>query len=117
MEQRTQKLYPSAPPLENSHLEQRLEKKLNDVNSFNNSENNKEEMITYFKDENHKSKKKIKNFKLLTTKLKSFASIVFNATTSSSITLSLTGIGLIVILIWTGIACGLAISEKIIYMR
>ena len=30
------------------HLEQRLEKKLNDVNSFNNHINNIKEMITYF---------------------------------------------------------------------
>ena len=37
MEQKTDRLYPSAP-LENKNddLEQRLEKKFNDVNSFNN---------------------------------------------------------------------------------
>ena len=38
MEQKTHRLYPSAP-LENRDLEQRLEKKLNDVNNFNNSVN------------------------------------------------------------------------------
>ena len=36
MEQKEQKLYRSAPLLENKDLEQRLEKKLNGVNSFNN---------------------------------------------------------------------------------
>ena len=36
MEQKTDKLYPSAPLLENIDLEKRLEKKINDVNSFNN---------------------------------------------------------------------------------
>ena len=35
MEPKTDRLYPSAP-LENIDLEQRLEKKLNDVNRFNN---------------------------------------------------------------------------------
>ena len=61
MDQKTDRLYPSAP-FENKilDLEQRLEKKLNDVNSFNNHINNIEEMITYFKDKNSESKKKYK---------------------------------------------------------
>ena len=57
MEQKCDRLYPSAP-LENIDLEQRLERKINDVNSFNNSINNIKEMIIFFKDKNHKSKKK-----------------------------------------------------------
>ena len=57
MEAKTDRLYPSAP-LENIDLEQRSEKKINDVNSFNNHINNIKEMITYFKDKNNKSKKK-----------------------------------------------------------
>ena len=57
MEQKCDRLYPSAP-FENNDLEQRLEKKINDVNSFNNHINNIKEMITYFKDKNNKSKKK-----------------------------------------------------------
>ena len=39
MEQKTERFYPSAP-LENIDLEQRLEKRLKDVNSFNNEINN-----------------------------------------------------------------------------
>ena len=57
MEAKTDRLYPSAP-LENIDVEQRLKKKLNDVNSFNNHINNIKEMIAYFKDENNKLKKK-----------------------------------------------------------
>ena len=34
MEQKCEKLYPSAPLLENIDLEKRLEKKINDVNRF-----------------------------------------------------------------------------------
>ena len=45
MEQKCDRLYPSAP-LKNIDLEQRLAKKLNDVNSFNNHINNIKEMIT-----------------------------------------------------------------------
>ena len=59
MDQKTDKVYPNAPLSENFDLEKRLEKKINDVNSFNNHINNIKEMITYFKDKNNKSKKKI----------------------------------------------------------
>ena len=69
-------------------------------------------MITYFKDKNHKSKKKHKKFKMITPFLKSFDTFVTIATTSSSITLSLTGIGLIVIPLSTALAYGLTISNK-----
>ena len=40
MEAKTDRLYPSAPLEKDINLEQRLEKKLNDVNSFNNHNNN-----------------------------------------------------------------------------
>ena len=115
MEAKTDRLYPSAPFERNIHLEQRLEKKLNDVNSFNSSMNNVKEMITYFKDKNNKSKTKYKKYKTITTILKSFDTFVIIATTSSSITLSLTGIGLIVIPISTASACAFSIGNKVIY--
>ena len=93
MDQKTDRLYPSAPILENIDLEKRLEKKINDVNSFNNHIINIKEMISYFKDKNNKSKKKNKNYKTLNTVLESVDSIVIIGTTSTSITLSVTGIG------------------------
>ena len=40
MEAKTEKLYPTAPLIEITDLELRLEKKINDVNSFNNHINN-----------------------------------------------------------------------------
>ena len=115
METKTERLYPSAPLLENIDLEKRLERKINDVNSFNNHISNIKEMITYFKDKNNKSKKRYKNYKTITTILKSFDTFVIIATTSSSITLSLTGIGLIAIPISTATACGLSIGNKVLY--
>ena len=48
MDQKCDRLYPKVP-LENIDLEERLEKKINDANSFNNHINNIKEMITYFK--------------------------------------------------------------------
>ena len=97
MEQKTDKLYPSAPLLENIELERRLEKRINDVNSFNNHINKIKEMIIYFKDKNNKSKKRYKTYKTLNTILESVDSIVIIGATSTSITLSITGIGLIVL--------------------
>ena len=59
METKTDRLYPSAP-FDNNDLEERLEKKLNDVNSFDNHIINIKDMITYSKDKS-KSKRNIKN--------------------------------------------------------
>ena len=116
MEQKTDRLNSSSPfECKNFDLEQRLEKKLNDVNNFNKHINNIKEMITNFKDKNNKSKKKNRKYKTITTLLKSFDTFVINATTSSSITLSLTRIGLIAIPKATATACGLSVVIKIIY--
>ena len=115
MDQKTDKLYPSAPLLENIDLEKRLEKKINDVNSFNNHVNNIKDMIQYFKDKNHKSKRRYKNYKSLNTVLESVDSIVIIAATSTSITLSVTDIGLIVLPTSAGIACGISLGNKILH--
>ena len=116
MDQKTDRLYPSAPFEKNIDLEKRLEKKLNDVNSFNNHINNIKEMITHYEDKNNKSKKRSKEDKTKNTILRSFDTFVIIATTSSSITLSLTGIGLILQPISTATACGLSIIIKVLNM-
>ena len=115
METKTERLYPSAPLLENIDLEKRLEKKINDVNSFNNHINNIKEMITYFKDKNNKSKKRYKNYKTLNTVLESVDCIAIIGATSTSITLSITGFGLIILPISAGIACGLSLGKKVLH--
>ena len=60
MEQKCDRIYPSAPLEKNVDLEQRLEKRINNVNSFNNSINYIKEMITYFKEKTTNPKRKIK---------------------------------------------------------
>ena len=115
MDQKCDRLYPTAPLLENIDSEKRLEKKINDVNSFNNHINNIKEMITFFKDKNNKSKKRYKTYKTLNTILESVDSIVIIAATSTSITLSITGIGLIILPISAGIACGLSLGNKFLH--
>ena len=115
MEQKCDKLYPSAPSLEKIDLERRLEKRINDANSFNNHISNIKEMITYFKDNNNKSKKKYKNYKMLNTILESVDIIVIIGATSTSITLSITGIGLIILPITAGIACGISLGNNVLH--
>ena len=114
MEQKSEKLYPTAPLLENIDLEKRLEKRIKDANSFNNHINNIKEMITYFKDKNNKSKKRYKNYKTLNTIFESVDSIVIIGATSTSISLSITGTGLIILPISAGIACGLSLGNKVL---
>ena len=98
--------------MKNIDLEKQLEKKINDVNSFTNHINNIKEMITYFKDRNNKSKKKYKNCKTLNTILESVDSIVIIAATSTAITLSITGVGLVILPISAGTACILSLGNK-----
>ena len=116
MDQKCERLYPSAPfDNKNKNLEQRLEKKINVVNSFNNSINNIKEVITYFKEKNNKSEKKFKKYKTITTILKSFDTFVNIATISSFVTLSLTGMGLIATPISTATASAVLIGNKVFY--
>ena len=72
-------------------------------------------MITYFKDKNNKSKKRYKNYKILNRVLESVDSIVIIGATSTSITLSITGIGLIILPISAGIACTLSLGNKVLH--
>ena len=69
-------------------------------------------MITFFKDKNHKSKKRYKKYKTLNTVLESVDSIVIIGATSTSITLSVTGVGLIVLPKSAGISCTLSLSNS-----
>ena len=72
-------------------------------------------MITYFKDKNNKSKKRYKNYKNLNTILESVDSIVIIGATSTSITLSVTGVDLINLPISAGIACTLSLGNKALH--
>ena len=115
MEQKREKLYPSAPLLENIDLEKRLEKKVIDINSFDNHISNSKEMITYFKDKNNISKRRYKTYKTLNTILESVDSIVIIGATSTSITLSIISIGLIILPISAGIGCTLSLGNKVLH--
>ena len=72
-------------------------------------------MITYFNDKNNKPKKRYKNYKTLNTILESVDSIVITGATSTSKTLSVIGIGLIVLPISAGIVCTLSLGNKVLH--
>ena len=107
----TSKLHPSSP-LEKYDLEQRLEKI--DANSFKNHISYTRKKITNFKDENHKSKKNCKKYETENTILESVDTIVFIGIKSTSKTLSITGIGLIVLPISPRNARALSIANKVL---
>ena len=68
MEQRTERLNPSARSMKpDQDLEQTLQKEMNLFNSFINHMNSIKEVITYFKDKNHKPKKRYERFRTLNT--------------------------------------------------
>ena len=72
-------------------------------------------MITCFKDKNNISKKRYKRYRTLNTILESVDSIVIIGATSTSLTLSNTGIGLFILPITAGSACTLSISNKVLH--
>ena len=72
-------------------------------------------MITYFKDKNYKSEKRYKNYKTLNTILESVDTTVIIVSTSTSITLSITGSGLINLPITVGIASTLPLGNKVLH--
>ena len=116
MEQGAPKPYPSAIPERKKYAwEERLEKKLNGVNSFFHSIINIKEKITYFKGKNYKSKTKFERFKTLTVILRSVDGIVIFGATIASKTLPATGVGLIVVPISAVVECALSLSNKIIH--
>ena len=72
-------------------------------------------MIQYFKDKNNKSKKRHKTFKTLNTVVEPLDSIIIIGATSNSITLSITGVGLIILPMSAGIACTLSLGNKVLH--
>ena len=81
---------------------------------FNNLTSNIKEMTTYFKDKNHKSKKKYRIYKILNTKIEVIDTIVIIGAMSTSITSSINGIDLIVFRISDGTARTLSLGNKVL---
>ena len=107
-----ERLYPN---LENNfNWEEIINKKLKEVNSFNNSINNINLISKFYEEEYKKLKKKHNKYKNLNKILNTIDSVAIISTTSTSITLSLTGYGLIIVPITAGCGCLMTIASKII---
>ena len=70
-------------------------------------------MITYFKDKNHRSKKKYYFNKTITLILESLDTVVIIGAATTSVTLSVSGVALIVVPICVRFACPLSLGKKI----
>ena len=72
-------------------------------------------MVSYFKEKIHKSKKKFENYKTLTSIFESVDTVGIIGVTPISVTLWVTGVGLIVLQIGAGIACALSIANNVLH--
>ena len=116
-----QKLYPSltptAPPSApydvESMINKRLQSELQKVNTFNNSIQNISLMMKYYELEEKKYKQKYTKYKLINNLINSLDGIIVIGTTSASISLSITGVGIIVVPITAGVGCATGILVKI----
>ena len=93
----------------NKHLQSELQK----VNSFNNSIQNISLMMKYYEMEEKKYKQKYNKYKLINNLINSLDGIIVIGTTSASISLSITGVGIIVVPIAAGVGCTTGILVKI----
>ena len=111
-----EKLYPSLRPqsVNDNNLEQRLERHLNALNSFINSINNIKEMKNFYIHESKKYKKLYSTFKRINLITHSLDTLLIIGVTSTTVTLSVTGVGLIVVPIAAGVGASITISSKLI---
>ena len=120
-----QKLYrfltPTAPPstpydvesMINKRLQSALQNELQKVNSFNNFVQNISLMMKYYEMEEKKYKQKYTKYKLINNIINSLDGIIVIGTTSASVTVSVTGVGIIVVPITAGVGCAIGILVKI----
>ena len=116
-----QKLYPSLTPTASppapydleSMMNERLQSELQKVNSFNNSIQNISLMMKYYEMEEKKYKQKYNKYKLIYNLTNSLDGKIVIGTTSASISLSITGVGIIVVPIAAGVDCTTGILVRI----
>ena len=99
-----QKLYPSMTPFAPYDVESMINKQLAKVSSF---------MMKYYELEEKKYKKKYTKCKLINNLINSTDGLIIIGTTSASVTLSITGVGIIVVPITAVVGCATGILVKI----
>ena len=94
-------------------INKRLQSELQKVNSFNNSIQNISLMMKYYEMEEKKYKQKYNKYKLINNLINSLDGIIVIGTTSASNSLSITGVGIIVVPITAGVGCATGILVKL----
>ena len=107
----TEKLYPC---LQQNQKPDSLDLRLKEINSFDNSIQNIKDIQIFHNHEAKKYKKKSKTYKIINGLIQSFDGVLLLGVSSTAITLSVTGVGLIVIPIASGIGAGVSIISKIL---
>ena len=102
----SEKLYPSLRESDN------LDLRLKEINSFNNSIQNIKDIQNFYNHECKKYKKKCRLYKIINGLIQSIDGVLLLGVSSSAITLSVTGVGLFVIPIASGI--GVSIISKLL---
>ena len=90
-----------------------LDLRLKEINSFNNSIQNIKDIQNFYNHEAKNYKKKSKTFKIINGLIQSIDRVSVLAVSSTCVTLSVTGVGLVVVPIASGIGAGLCIVSKI----
>ena len=103
----SEKLYPCLRESDN------LDMQLKEINSFNNSIQNIKVIQNFYNHEAKKYKKKSKQYKLINCLIQSVDGVSVLGVSSTCVTLSVTGVGLVVVPIASGIGAGLCIISKI----
>ena len=103
----SEKLYPCLQPSDS------LDLRLKEINSFNNSIQNIEDIQNFYNHEAKKYKKKSKIYKLINCLIQSIDGVSVLAVSSTCVTLSVTGVELVVVPIASGFGAGLCIFSKI----
>ena len=83
------------------------------MNSFNNSIQNLKDIQNFLNHEAKKYKKKSEKYKLINCLIQSIGGVSVLVVSSTCVTLSVTGVGLVVVPIASGIGAGLCIFSKI----
>ena len=103
----SEKLYPCLRESDN------LDLRLKEINSFNNSIQNIKDIQNFYNHEAKKYKKKSKIYKLIYCLIQSIDGVSVLGVSSTCVTLSVRGVGLVVVPIASGIGAGLCIISKI----
>ena len=106
----SEKFYPC---LQQNQNPDNLDLRLKEIKSSNNSIQNMKDYKNFYNHEAKKYKKKSKTYKIINALIQSDDGVSVLAVSSTCVTLSITGVGLVVVPVASGIGAGLCIISKI----